>query len=71
MGAQYRPAATEQGPRLQSSWCAIRTLIPAGRGELPAKPKPTDRQKAAVEALKKARCPKASWRSWDFPRGAG
>ncbi len=58
-GAQYRPAATEQGPRLQKQ--LVRHTEPLYRlaGELPAKPKPTDRQKAAVEALKNGPLPQS------------
>lgn len=51
-GAQYRPAATEEGPRLQKQ--LVRHTEPLYRliGTLWEKPKPTEKQKAAVEALK-------------------
>lgn len=51
-GAQYRAAETEAGPRLQKQLVRHTEPLYSLIGELPQKPKPTEKQMAAVAALK-------------------
>lgn len=51
-GAQYRPASTEQGPRLQKQLIRHTESLYRLEAELPDKPKPTEKQRAAVQALR-------------------
>ncbi len=50
-GAQYRPASTENGPRLQKQLQRHTEPLYELAGPLPEKPKPTEKQKAAAAAL--------------------
>lgn len=59
-GAQYKPAETENGPRLQKQ--LVRHTEPeySLAGPLPEKPKPTAKQQAAVAALQSGPLPQSA-----------
>ena len=56
-GAQYRPASTENGPRLQKQLQRHTEPLYELGGPLPEKPKPTEKQKAAAAALENGPLP--------------
>lgn len=56
-GAQYRPAVTENGPRLQKQLQRHTEPLYELAGSLPEKPKPTEKQKAAAAALENGPLP--------------
>ena len=56
-GAQYRPASTENGPRLQKQLQRHTEPLYELAGPLPEKPKPTEKQKAAAAALENGPLP--------------
>lgn len=56
-GAQYRPAVTENGPRLQKQLQRHTEPLYELAGPLPEKPKPTEKQKAAAAALENGPLP--------------
>ena len=56
-GAQYRPASTENGPRLQKQLQRHTEPLYELVGPLPEKPKPTEKQKAAAAALENGPLP--------------